>query len=75
MEVVMVERPRRLARGRAIMDNLRRHRGKIIRQLIGSAGAKLVCTAIGELLGAFTKNQCANYSKNSGHAPTKCIPL
>jgi transposase len=87
-----------------IMDNLGSHRGKIIRQLIRSAGAKLfllpkyspdlnpieqvfaklkhllrkaaartvetVCTAIGELLGAFTTDECANYFKNSGYAPT-----
>jgi len=86
-----------------IMDNLGSHRGKIIRQLIRSAGAKLfllpkyspdlnpieqvfsklkhllrkaaartvetVCAAIGKLLGAFTKNECANYFKNSGYAP------
>jgi transposase len=86
-----------------IMDNLGSHRGKIIRQLIRSAGAKLfllpkyspdlnpieqvfaklkhllrkaaartvetVCAAIGELLGAFTKHECANYFKNSGYAP------
>jgi transposase len=86
-----------------IMDNLGSHRGKIIRQLIRSAGAKLfllpkyspdlnpieqvfaklkhllrkaaartvetVCAAIGELLGAFTKNECANYFRNSGYAP------
>jgi hypothetical protein len=31
--------------------------------------AETVCTAIGELLGAFTKNECANYFKNSGYAP------
>jgi transposase len=87
-----------------IMDNLGSHRGKIIRQLIRSAGAKLfllpkyspdlnpieqvfaklkhllrkaaartvetVCAAIGELLGAFTNNECANYFKNSGYAPS-----
>jgi transposase len=87
-----------------IMDNLGSHRGKIIRQLIRSAGAKLfllpkyspdlnpieqvfaklkhllrkaaartvetVCTAIGQLLGAFTENECANYFQNSGDAPT-----
>jgi transposase len=86
-----------------IMDNLGSHRGKIVRQLIRSAGAKLfllpkyspdlnpieqvfaklkhllrkaaartvetVCAAIGELLGAFTENECANYFKNSGYAP------
>ena len=85
------------------MDNLGSHRGKIIRQLIRSAGAKLfllpkyspdlnpieqvfaklkhllrkasartvetVCATIGELLDAFTNNECANYSKNSGYAP------
>jgi transposase len=87
-----------------IMDNLGSHRGKIIRQLIRSAGAKLfllpkyspdlnpieqvfaklkhllrkaaartvetVCAAIGELLGAFTSDECANYFQNSGYAPT-----
>jgi transposase len=86
-----------------IMDNLGSHRGKIIRQLIRSAGAKLfllpkyspdlnpieqlfaklkhllrkaaartvetICAAIGQLLGAFTENECANYFKNSGYAP------
>jgi transposase len=86
-----------------IMDNLGSHRGKIIRQLIRSAGAKLfllpkyspdlnpieqlfaklkhllrkaaartvetVCAAIGDLLGAFTSDECANYFKNSGYAP------
>jgi transposase len=86
-----------------IMDNLGSHRGRIIRQFIRSAGAKLfllpkyspdlnpieqvfaklkhllrkaaartvetVCAAIGKLLGAFTKNECANYFKNSGYAP------
>jgi transposase len=86
-----------------IMDNLGSHRGKIIRQLIRSAGAKLfllpkyspdlnpieqlfaklkhllrkaaartvetVCAAIGKLLGAFTKNECANCFKNSGYEP------
>ena len=86
-----------------IMDNLGSHRGKIIRQFIRSAGAKLfllpkyspdlnpieqvfsklkhllrkaaartvdtVCSAIGELLAAFTKNECANYFQNSGYAP------
>ena len=86
-----------------IMDNLGSHKGKAIRRLIRSAGAKLlflpkyspdlnpieqvfaklkhllrkaaartvetVCAAIGELLGAFTKQECANYFKNSGYAP------
>jgi transposase len=86
-----------------IMDNLGSHKGKAIRRLIRSAGAKLlflpkyspdlnpieqvfaklkhllrkaaartletVCAAIGQLLGAFTKEECANYFKNSGYAP------
>jgi transposase len=86
-----------------IMDNLGSHKGKIVRRLIRSVGAKLlflpkyspdlnpieqlfaklkhllrkaaartietVCEAIGELLGAFTKDECANYFKNSGYAP------
>jgi transposase len=30
--------------------------------------AQTVCAAIGELLGAFTKDECANYFKNSGYA-------
>jgi putative transposase len=30
--------------------------------------AETVCAAIGELLGAFTKDECANYFKNSGYA-------
>ena len=86
-----------------IMDNLGSHKGKTIRRLIRSVGAKLlflpkyspdlnpieqvfaklkhllrkaaartvetICAAIGQLLGAFTKNECANYFKNSGYAP------
>jgi transposase len=86
-----------------IMDNLGSHKGKIIRRLIRSVGAKLlflpkyspdlnpieqvfaklkhllrkaaartvetVCAAIGELLGAFTKDECAKYFKNSGYGP------
>jgi transposase len=86
-----------------IMDNLGSHKGKAVRALIRSAGAKLiflpkyspdlnpieqvfaklkhllrkaaartvetVCAAIGELLGAFTKDECASYFKNSGYAP------
>ena len=86
-----------------IMDNLGSHKGKAVRALIRSAGAKLfflpkyspdlnpieqvfsklkhllrkaaartaetVCAAIGELLGAFTSDECANYFKNSGYAP------
>ena len=31
--------------------------------------AETVCAAIGELLGAFTSDECANYFKNSGYAP------
>src|ERR1700752_1234371 len=84
-----------------IMDNLGSHKGKAVRQLIRSAGAKLfflpkyspdlnpieqvfaklkhllrkaaartvdaVCAAIGELLDAFTPEECANYLKNSGY--------
>jgi transposase len=87
-----------------IMDNLGSHKGKAVRQLIRSAGAKLfflpkyspdlnpieqvfaklkhllrkaaartvetVCAAIGELLGAFPPQECANYFKNAGYAPT-----
>jgi len=86
-----------------IMDNLGSHKGKIIRRLIRSVGARLlflpkyspdlnpieqvfaklkhllrkaaartvetVCAAIGELLGTFTKGECANYFKNSGYGP------
>lgn len=78
-----------------IMDNLGSHKGKAVRDLIRSAGAKLfflpkyspdlnpieqvfaklkhllrkaaartvetVCAAIGEILGAFTPQECANY--------------
>jgi transposase len=87
-----------------IMDNLGSHKGKAVRQLIRSAGAKLfflpkyspdlnpieqvfaklkhllrkagarhvdaVGAAIGEILGAFTPQECANYFRNSGYAPT-----
>lgn len=86
-----------------IMDNLGSHRGKAVRQIIRSAGAKLfflpkyspdlnpieqvfaklkhllrkaaartgeaVCDAIAELLGTFSKDECANYFRNSGYAP------
>ena len=86
-----------------IMDNLGSHKGKVVRRLIRSAGAKLiflpkyspdlnpieqvfaklkhllrkaaartvetVCAAIGELLAAFTPDECANYFTNSGYAP------
>jgi transposase len=87
-----------------IIDNLGSHKGKVVRQLIRAAGAKLfflpkyspdlnpieqvfaklkhllrkaaartvetVCAAIGEALGAFTPEECANYFRNSGYAPT-----
>jgi transposase len=87
-----------------IMDNLGSHKGKAVRALIRSIGAKLfflpkyspdlnpieqvfaklkhllrkagartveaICTAIGELLGAFTPEECANYFRNSGYEPT-----
>ena len=84
-----------------IMDNLGSHKGKAVRELIRSAGAKLfflpkyspdlnpieqvfaklkhllrkatartieaICAAIGEILGSFTSEECANYFKNSGY--------
>lgn len=84
-----------------IMDNLGSHKGKVVRDLIRSAGAKLfflpkyspdlnpieqvfaklkhllrkaaartveaVCAAIGEILGAFPADECANYFRNSGY--------
>src|SRR5882724_13621313 len=84
-----------------IMDNLGSHKGKAVRQLIRSVGAKLfflpkyspdlnpieqvfaklkhllrkaaarsvdaVCAAIGDLLQAFTPEECANYLANSGY--------
>ena len=84
-----------------IMDNLGSHKGKAVRELIRSAGAKLfflpkyspdlnpieqvfaklkhllrkaaartvdtICAAIGEVLTAFTPEECANYLKNSGY--------
>ena len=87
-----------------VMDNLGSHKGKAIRALIRTAGAKLlflpkyspdlnpieqvfaklkqllrkaaartveaVCAAIGEILGAFTPAECANYFSNSGYSPT-----
>jgi len=91
-----------------IMDNLGSHKGKAVRELIRSAGAKLfflpkyspdlnpieqvfaklkhllrkaaartieaICTAIGEILGTFTSEECANYFRNSGYQP-KIITL
>ena len=87
-----------------IMDNLGSHKGKAVRQLIRSAGAKLfflpkyspdlnpieqafaklkhllrkcaartveaICAAIGQLLHAFTPQECANYFENAGYAQT-----
>jgi transposase len=84
-----------------IMDNLGSHKGKAVRDLIRSAGAKLfflpkyspdlnpieqvfaklkhslrkaaartierICTAVGEILKAFTAEECANYFRNSGY--------
>ena len=43
-----------------------------LKHLLRKAAARTVeavCAAIGQLLGAFTKNECANYFKNSGYAP------
>jgi len=85
-----------------IMDNLGSHRGKAVRRLIRSAGAKLfflpkyspdlnpieqvfaklkhllrkaaartveaVCAAVGQVLGTFTPDECANYLRNAGYA-------
>jgi transposase len=87
-----------------IMDNLGSHKGKAVRRLIRSAGAKLIflpkyspdlnpieqvfaklkhllrkaaartldalCAAIGQLLGAFKRGECANYFRNAGYALT-----
>jgi transposase len=84
-----------------IMDNLGSHKGKAVRELIRSAGAKLfflpkyspdlnpieqvfaklkhllrkaakrtleaICAAIGQILGTFTSQECANYFRNSGY--------
>ena len=87
-----------------IMDNLGSHKGKAVRRLIRSAGAKLfflpkyspdlnpieqvfaklkhllrkcaartveaICAAIGQLLHAFTPEECVNYFENAGYAQT-----
>jgi putative transposase len=84
-----------------IVDNLGSHKGRAVRNIIRSAGAKLlflpkyspdlnpieqvfaklkhllrkatarnfdtVTTAIGELLGSFTPQECDNYFRNSGY--------
>jgi transposase len=44
-----------------------------LKHLLRKAAARsveAVCAAIGELLGAFTAEECANYFRNSGYAPT-----
>lgn len=87
-----------------IMDNLGSHKGKAVRELIRSTGAKLfflpkyspdlnpieqvfaklkhllrkanarsvetICVAIGQILQAFTPEECANYFRNSGYVQT-----
>ena len=43
-----------------------------LKHLLRKAAARTIetiCAAIAELLGAFTKQECANYFKNSGYAP------
>jgi transposase len=85
-----------------VIDNLGSHKGKLIRQAIRAAGAKLfflpkyspdlnpieqvfsklkhllrkaaprsfeaICAGIGQILGSFTPQECANYFKNAGYA-------
>ena len=44
-----------------------------LKHLLRKAAARTVeavCAAIGKLLGAFTSEECANYFRNSGYAPT-----
>ena len=44
-----------------------------LKHLLRKAAArtvKIICAAIGEILGAFTPKECANYFRNSGYAPT-----
>ena len=44
-----------------------------IKHFLRTAAARSVetiCTAIGEILGAFTPDECANYFQNSGYAQT-----
>jgi transposase len=87
-----------------VMDNLGSHKGKAVRELVRSAGAKLfflpkyspdlnpieqvfaklkhllrkanarsvetIGAAIGEILQAFTPEECANYFRNSGYLST-----
>jgi transposase len=43
-----------------------------LKHLLRKAAARTidtVCTAIGQLLDAFTSEECANYLKNSGYQP------
>jgi len=87
-----------------ILDNLGSHKGKAVRRLIRSVGAKLfflpkyspdlnpieqvfaklkhllrkaaartfeaICLALGNILQAFTPDECANYFANSGYRRT-----
>jgi len=44
-----------------------------LKHLLRKAAARtveIICAAIGEILGAFTPKECANYFRNSGYAPT-----
>ena len=44
-----------------------------LKHLLRKAAARTVetvCAAIGEILGAFRPEECANYFRNSGYAPT-----
>jgi transposase len=44
-----------------------------LKHLLRKAAARTIeaiCTAIGEILQAFTPDECANYFSNSGYAPT-----
>ncbi len=44
-----------------------------LKHLLRKAQARTVdavCAAIGQLMGAFTPDECANYFRNSGYAPT-----
>ena len=44
-----------------------------LKHLLRKAAARTIeaiCAAIGELLGAFTPEECANYFRNAGYAPT-----
>lgn len=44
-----------------------------LKHLLRKAAARnleTICAAIGEILGAFTPEECANYFRNSGYEPT-----